>query len=500
MDQINVDVIVSNGTNVQVNSPSTSVNAFVNLPPPLSPTITSPTYDTQACVVLPQGPIGPIGPSGAIGPSGIPNTGELDLRYVNLTGNQTISGVKTFATGVSISGNLRVSETGIFNALDLSNISEFNFSGTDINLISGNVYISGGTAYISGNPVLTGVNLTPYATVANLNLTGANLDFLKENHIIETRSFSLDPFVSNFLSGGRNVYTSFTFNGPLPSFDLRLPSTNTQTGDKLYLSLTTPSTSTVTLYRPSPGPGWAVYTTIPVSTNFIQAFYVSSFNAGLPFWTPMRDIIGYLDTTDSNNINARINTLSGNSVLRTGTQIISGNKTFNNLTSFNSGISLRNSYLGTYPPAVSSASTFTYHWFIDTPSTAQQEMWLDGISGSRALTNLDNSVWGVNLNIIGIRTGSPQPVVANYNLNFVLARRGGGGETINVYNPTVISSGSSADNPFQIASGFYHSTSGFFIQPVAGTTTFRLLVTPSSSTRTLFKVFGVINSLSMPTF
>jgi hypothetical protein len=375
MDEINVDVIVSNGTNVEVNSPSTSVNAFVNLPPPLSPTITSPTYDTQACVVLPQGPIGPIGPSGAIGPSGIPNTGELDLRYVNLTGNQTISGIKTFATeiiapnlvyntgdqnisgnksfygdillsgannrigknhyistdpdfvfiidqanniifsteeytlfdssgvqsitwgartlndsvgqyaldwdnrnltnkngspvlywtgnnigigtntpseklqvigninisgtgifnaldlnnvdvlslsgidititsgavaltnrptvngtGVLLSGeaaslpstivyttgdqnisgnktfinNIEIQGTGIFNALDLSNISEFNFSGTDINLVNGNVYISGGTAYISGNPVLTGVNLTPYALANQVVYTTGN--------------------------------------------------------------------------------------------------------------------------------------------------------------------------------------------------------------------------------------------------------------------------------------------------------------------------------------
>ena len=44
MDQINVDVIVSNGTNVEVNSPSTSVNAFVNLPPPLQ---SSPPHNTK---------------------------------------------------------------------------------------------------------------------------------------------------------------------------------------------------------------------------------------------------------------------------------------------------------------------------------------------------------------------------------------------------------------------------------------------------------------------
>ena len=208
MDQINVDVIVSNGTNVEVNSPSTSVDALINLPPPLSPTVTSPTYDTQACVVLPQGPIGP---SGAIGPSGIPNTGELDLRYVNLTGNQTISGNKTFATGVSISGNLQVSETGIFNALDLSNISEFNFSGTNINLINGNVYISGGTAYISGNPVLTGIDLSSYATQANLNSTGSTLN----SSINSLSGSSVLVYGNQTISGDKTFATGVSISGNL---------------------------------------------------------------------------------------------------------------------------------------------------------------------------------------------------------------------------------------------------------------------------------------------
>ena len=101
-------------------------------------------------------------------------TGTFQKLYAsNLvynTGNQTISGVKTFAN------NLEVQGTGIFNALDLSNISEFNFSGTNINLINGNVNISGGTLYISGNAVSTGVNLNAYATAANLFATGSTLD------------------------------------------------------------------------------------------------------------------------------------------------------------------------------------------------------------------------------------------------------------------------------------------------------------------------------------
>ena len=102
--------------------------------------------------------------------SGISAGGTLPSTIVYITGNQTISGTKTFAN------NLEVQGTGIFNALDLSNISEFNFSGTNINLINGNVNISGGTLYISGNAVLTGVNLNAYATTANLFATGSTLD------------------------------------------------------------------------------------------------------------------------------------------------------------------------------------------------------------------------------------------------------------------------------------------------------------------------------------
>ena len=65
------------------------------------------------------------------------------------TGDQTISGVKTFAD------NLEVQGTGIFNSVDLSNISEFQFSGTNINIRDGDVNLSG-NATISGNLTVTG--------------------------------------------------------------------------------------------------------------------------------------------------------------------------------------------------------------------------------------------------------------------------------------------------------------------------------------------------------
>ena len=51
---------------------------------------------SQATTVELPGIAGPPGPQGPVGPAGIPNTGILDLRYVTLSGNQTISGSKRF--------------------------------------------------------------------------------------------------------------------------------------------------------------------------------------------------------------------------------------------------------------------------------------------------------------------------------------------------------------------------------------------------------------------
>ena len=88
--------------------------------------------------------------------TGVLPSAQIDIVYT--TGNQSISGIKTFKN------NIEVEQTGIFNNLDLSNISEFTFSGTDINLINGDVNFSGldlvsisGTdiSIISGNISLT---------------------------------------------------------------------------------------------------------------------------------------------------------------------------------------------------------------------------------------------------------------------------------------------------------------------------------------------------------
>jgi len=131
--------------------------------------------------------------------SGYINSPSSNIVFT--TGNQSISGNKTFIN------NLEVQGTGIFNALDLSNISEFNFSGTNINLINGNVNISG-QIYISGNPVLTGVNLSSYATTANLASTGSTLD----NKINSLSGSSVLTFGNQTISGIKTFTQTGSFD------------------------------------------------------------------------------------------------------------------------------------------------------------------------------------------------------------------------------------------------------------------------------------------------
>ena len=57
--------------------------------------------------------------------------------HITDKGNQNISGIKTFATGVIMYGNLQVSGTGIFNSLDLNNIDNLSLSGVDVTITSG---------------------------------------------------------------------------------------------------------------------------------------------------------------------------------------------------------------------------------------------------------------------------------------------------------------------------------------------------------------------------
>ena len=166
MDEINVEVIVSNGTNVEVNSPSTSVNALVNLPAPLESTTDSPSIDYHSHVILP-GPQGPQGAQGLVGPQGpqgnISGINDLNAQNIHLTGQDGINIHTNNYNTIFISGN-----SGHFQSLVNKTDSNLSVTGSTldnkINSLSG--YTNSQDIILSGyfeaeNAIGYKANLTP---------------------------------------------------------------------------------------------------------------------------------------------------------------------------------------------------------------------------------------------------------------------------------------------------------------------------------------------------
>lgn len=151
MADINVDVSLPSSTNVNVTSPTQSLDASILLPSSLINNVTGPTQSLIANIsaVGPQGPAGPQGPSGAQGPSGLQgltgpqgpagiiNTGELDLRYYS------INNPSGFITGIDLS-NYVTKTNGQFNDRPTVNGTGVLLSGEAANVdLSSTVQITG---------------------------------------------------------------------------------------------------------------------------------------------------------------------------------------------------------------------------------------------------------------------------------------------------------------------------------------------------------------------
>ena len=98
-------------------------------------------------------------------------------------GNQNISGVKTFFN------NVRVSGSGIFNALDLNNIDTLNLSGVDISITNASVNLT-------NRPT---VNSSGVALIGELVNTGSLL-----NNKINS--------LSGYVNSQDNIFSGQTFN------------------------------------------------------------------------------------------------------------------------------------------------------------------------------------------------------------------------------------------------------------------------------------------------
>lgn len=98
--------------------------------------------------------------------SGYINSSSSNIVFT--TGDQIISGNKTFKN------NVIIEQTGIFNAIDLSDTDSILLSGIDIQIVSGSMTLTNPPT-ISGNPFITG-NLSLYATTINLASSGSTLN------------------------------------------------------------------------------------------------------------------------------------------------------------------------------------------------------------------------------------------------------------------------------------------------------------------------------------
>jgi hypothetical protein len=130
--------------------------------------------------------------------------GALPNTIVYTTGNQNISGVKTFLNNVQVLG------TGIFSALDLNNIDTISLSGVDIQIANGNVSLTN-TPTVNGNLVLTGVDLTPYATISSLNsLSGVSVLTFGNQGIYGNKTFYDNVSINNLTVTGTQTIANIS--------------------------------------------------------------------------------------------------------------------------------------------------------------------------------------------------------------------------------------------------------------------------------------------------
>jgi hypothetical protein len=192
MADISVDVSLPSTITVDVTSPTQALAANISIPGPQGP----------AGI---QGPGGATGPSGAVGPSGAtgPNgsiTGINNIVYT--TGNQTISGTKTFIQDTTFGDSAQ----GDFLVISGNNFTVYG---------SGN-FTSG--LFVNGNSVLTG-NL--YATTINLASTGSTLNTrinslsgtLTGNYLTTSSASSTYATILNLASTGSTLATNLANTG-----------------------------------------------------------------------------------------------------------------------------------------------------------------------------------------------------------------------------------------------------------------------------------------------
>ena len=285
--------------------------------------------------------------------SGYINSSASNIVFT--TGNQIISGIKTFAE------NTTFGDTGQGDFLVIS--------GNNFTVYGSGNFTSG--LFVNGNAVLTGVDLSSYATLVNLASTGSTLD-TKINSLSGYSASAANltstgiTLISNLFNTGSNLNTKIDnlsgyVTGSTGTFASIINLTST--GSTLNLKINslsgyvTGADATFATITNLASTGSTVDTKINTLSGYVtgaNATFASITNLALTGSTLNNSIIslsglftgftGALDATFASDaqlfttgstLNTRINNLSGyinssssNIVYTTGNQNISGNKSF----------------------------------------------------------------------------------------------------------------------------------------------------------------------------
>lgn len=236
------------------------------------------------------------------------------------TTDQTISGVKTFANNINVSG------TGIFNAVDLNNIDVLSISGVNVSVINGNISLT-------NRPTVNGTGVLLSGEASSFTLPNTIVYTTGNQTINGNKIFNDNTYINNlFVTGTQTIINTTNFNVQSPYLLLNL------TGGAVDGGIFFVTGANLTgLNDTGPIIGF------DHSNKF--KFGISTRNSDLsvlPDIASVQNITAYSGVADDkfatitnlattgDRLNNKINTLSGNSVLTFGDQTINGVKTFTN--------------------------------------------------------------------------------------------------------------------------------------------------------------------------
>ena len=268
----------------------------------------------------------------SIGKINLTAAGDQVQGNINLKGNVDVNNYgNLFSPGdVYPSGlghKFTIYKSGLNEYNQRVSIKSFEVNQSGVYTLNKTPIYADGQIYISGNPILTGVDLSTYATVANLALTGSTLD--NKINSLSGNLTSTYATISNLSLTGSNLDSKInSLSGNLTSTYATINNL-TSTGSILNSSIISLS---------------GLFTGYTGNLDTIFASDAQLFTTGSTLDTKINSLSGNLTSnyatitnlaSTGSTLNTRINNLSGyinssgsNIVFTTGNQNISGNKSF----------------------------------------------------------------------------------------------------------------------------------------------------------------------------